>query len=221
MAVASGIFKPLVKHLNEQQFYSSDMIDVCSGSGIPAQHIFLQSGHFHSLILTDKFPINAEFSDARINYMSQPYDVLKMTFNKAHCYTMLNAFHHFNKDEQNSIIQKCEDAGAELYIVEILEPSFICLLKVVLAGTLGVIFLSPFIGKMNWKKFLLTYILPINILSITIDGVISVFKSKSRNRFMEQIQTFSKRTEVIRMNSLAGPTTIIHIKHDHQHTNKI
>lgn len=191
------------------------MMDVCSGSGIPAQHLFLRSCRFQSLILTDKFPIKTDFSDARIQYLNQACDVLNMPFDKAYFYTMLNAFHHFSEDEQNGIIQNCEASGAELYIVEILEPSIICLIKVILAGTLGVIFLSPFIGKMTWKKLLLTYIIPLNILTITIDGIISVFKSKSRKYFEKQIQSFAKRTEVIRTTSLAGPTTIIHIQHAH------
>ncbi len=190
-------------------------MDVCSGSGIPARHIFQQSGQFQSLILTDKFPIKADFSDTRIRYLNQAHDVLTQPFDNTFCYTMLNAFHHFNQDEQNSIIQNSKGSGAELYIIEILEPSLTCLLKVILAGTLGVLFLSPFIGKMTWKKFLLTYILPLNILTITIDGVISVFKSKSLKQFEEQLQAFSKRASIYRMTSLAGPTTIIHIKHAH------
>lgn len=190
-------------------------MDVCSGSGIPAQHLFLETGHFQSLVLTDKFPVNVNFADTRIQYLNQVCDITTMPFDKAHFYTMLNAFHHFDKDEQNSMIQRCEEAGAELYIVEILEPTFICLLKVILAGTLGVLFLSPFIGKMTWKKFLLTYILPLNILTITFDGMISVFKSKSHKKFEKQFQTVSKQIKVQRMNSLAGPTTIIHIQHAH------
>lgn len=215
MAVTSGIFKPFIKHLNSKKFQTSVMMDVCSGSGIPAQHLFHQSDHFQSLILTDKFPIKTDFSDVRIQYLNQACDILDMPFDKSYCYTMLNAFHHFNEDEQNSIIKNCESSGAELYIIEILEPSFICLIKVFLAGTLGVVCLTPFIGKMTWQKFILTYIIPLNILTITIDGLISVFKSKSRKTFHNQIATFSKHTEVFCLNSLAGPITIIHIKHAH------
>ena len=215
MAVATGIFKPFIQYLKSQDFRTSVLMDVCSGSGIPAQHLFLQTNHFQSLILTDKFPVKVDFSDVRIQYLNQACDITTMPFDKAYCYTMLNAFHHFSANEQNKIIEKCESSGAELYIIEILEPSIICLLKVILAGTLGVVFLSPFISKMTWKKFLLTYILPLNILTVTIDGIISVFKSKSRNQFEEQFQTFSKQTEVYRMTSLAGPSIIIHINHAH------
>jgi hypothetical protein len=68
---------------------------------------------------------------------------------------------------------------------------------------------------MTWRKLLFTYIIPLNILTISIDGIISVFKSKSKNQFKNQIADFAKKTEVMRLNSVAGPTTIIHISNGH------
>ena len=215
MAVASGIFKPFIKHLKTSQKQSRILHDLCSGSGIPSRHIFHSSDVFNSLILSDKFPANTSWSDTKIQYISASTDVLNMSFDKHYCYMMLNAYHHFNTEEQNDIIKRCEEADAELYIIEILEPTLTCLIKVILAGTAGVLLLSPFIGKMTWRKLLFTYIIPLNILTISIDGIISVFKSKSKNQFKNQIADFAKKTEVMRLNSVAGPTTIIHISNGH------
>ena len=215
MAVVSGIFKPFINLLKSSQKQSRTLHDLCSGSGIPSRHIFNSSDAFSALILSDKFPAELSWPDTKIRYIKDSTDVLNMSFDNQYCYMMLNAYHHFNTAEQNDIITRCEEADAELYIIEILEPTLTCLIKVILAGTAGVLLLTPFIGKMTWRKLLFTYIIPLNILTISIDGIISVFKSKSKKQFIKQIAAFAKKTEVIRLNAIAGPTTIIHISHGH------
>lgn len=209
MAIKSGIYRPLINLLKTSKNLPKSLFDLCAGSGIPGQYIFAKTGCFDALTLSDKYPVNVDVND-KVTYISESSDVLTMTYNKDHCYIMLNAFHHFNEEEQNHILKNCEIAGAKLIVVEILEPSILCFVKILLTGTLGVLILTPFICKMSWKKFIFTYLIPLNCLTITIDGLISVLKSKSVKQFKKQL-TEIPNIEVTRLSTLAGPSIVIQL----------
>ncbi|MCC6817489.1 MAG: hypothetical protein IT245_01175 [Bacteroidia bacterium] len=211
MAVFSGIYKPFIQLLKNCVHNSDSLHDLCSGSGVPGLHIFNASTSFKSLTLSDKFPLQKQWPD-NIRYLSISTDILEMEFTPQYCYILLNAFHHFNEEEQNSIIKRCQEAGAEMYIAEILEPTLMCAIKVFLAGTIGVLLLTPFICKMTWRKFILTYLIPLNSITVSIDGIISVFKSKSQSRYINQLAKDNKQLNVLRLSNLAGPSIILHLQ---------
>lgn len=209
MATKSGIYQPLINLLQSSDKLPNSLFDLCAGSGIPGRYIFNTSRCFDSLTLSDLFPARLN-SEPNIQYLTESTDVLNMTFSNDHCYIMLNAFHHFNSASQNTILKNCEAANARLFVVEILEPGIICFLKILLTGTLGVLLFTPFICKMTWKKLLFTYLIPLNSLTITIDGLISVLKSKSIAQYKKQLTGF-KNIEITRMKTLAGPSIIIQL----------
>lgn len=213
MAIKTGIYFPLIKRLKSSDKLPKSLYDLCAGSGIPGQYIFEKTGCFDTLILSDKYPVSVDLNK-NITYLNESADVLTMTYSKDHCYIMLNAFHHFNESEQQHILKNCEAAGAHLIVAEILEPSVLCFAKIALTGTLGVLLLTPFICKMSWKKFFFTYIIPLNCLTITIDGLISVLKSKSVNQFKKQLVGFNN-IEISRLRTLAGPSIVIQLHHEH------
>jgi hypothetical protein len=49
--------------------------------------------------------------------------------------------------------------------------------------TIGVLLFSPFIKPFSWQRLFFTYIIPINIITISFDGIISVLKSRSFNAY--------------------------------------
>ena len=202
-----NIYKPFVKTL--PMHADKSMIDLCSGSGEPALSIFNDSNTFNDLTLTDKYPPIHFKSTNKIEYKQEPKDVLNMDFEAGKTYTMFNAFHHFNADEQKSICSKIKEANASAYFVEILFPSPLHLIKTLFATTVGVIFLSPFIKPLSWRRLLFTYIIPINILTISIDGVISVIKSKT----LKQYQNILKMNglKVFEIKNFLAPLLVIQI----------
>ncbi len=209
LAVFTGIYNPFLKHLNEHPTKTNHMHDLCSGSGKPAYHIFKRSPQFNQLTCSDKFDVNKNIPIEAYRFVEA--DVLNYSYTKNETYTMLNAFHHFDNKEQLQIVNRIKDGKAEAFIIEILEPSLLTFIKILLAGTLGVAVLTPFISKMTWRKFLLTYIVPITILTVTIDGLISVLKSKSSHRYREQFKHLDNIV-VKEFRSLSGKSILIHIQ---------
>ncbi len=190
------------------------MTDLCSGSGEPAISFFRKSNSFNSLVLTDKFPICAQADDPRISYEIQSRDVLEIQFNPRTCYTMFNAFHHFKDEDKLKIVRKMQASGSKAFILEILEPRIICLLRVLFATTAGVFFFTPFVRPFSLKRLFFTYIIPINIFTITYDGVISVLKSKSVEQYKKLFANHTASISIIRLRSTLNPLIIIQINPD-------
>jgi hypothetical protein len=178
-----NIYQVFIEYLKTLDYPNSIAYDLCAGSGEPACSIFSKSGVFTKLFLSDKYP-NAKFINREnIIYVDESIDVLSLQFEKGYTYTMFNAFHHFSDLEKQSIVQKCDQANANLFIIEILEPNAWMLLKVMTLTTFGVLLFNPFVKPFSWKRLFFTYILPLNILTISIDGIISVFKSNSLTQY--------------------------------------
>jgi hypothetical protein len=187
-----NIYQAFIEYLKTQDHLNSIAYDLCAGSGEPACSIFSKSGVFSKLFLSDKYP-NTKFIDIEnIIYVDESVDVLSMKFEHGITYTMFNAFHHFTDLEKQEIVLKCDQAKANLFIVEILEPNVWMLLKVLVLTTIGVFLFSPFIKPFSWKRLLFTYLIPINLLTISIDGMISVCKSRSLKKYKRMFADINK-----------------------------
>lgn len=185
-----NIYQAFIEYLNKQDKGTSLMQDLCSGSGEPAISIFSAVNYYSNLKLSDKFPNSTFINKSNIIYMEESVDVLNMKFEKGTTYTMYNAFHHFSDADKKSIIEKCNEANATLYVVEILEPSIFFIIKVLSLTTFGVLLFNPFVKPFSWKRLFFTYVLPVNIITISFDGIVSVLKSRS-------LKTYGKMFENI------------------------
>jgi hypothetical protein len=178
------IYQVFIDYLNKHNLKSNSMFDLCSGSGEPAITIFKNSNKFQELKLSDKFP-PAFQSKNNILYIDESTDATEHAFIPGETYTMFNAFHHFSDTDKLNIVRKCRSANSNLLIVEILEPTLFFALKVLVLTTIGVLLFNPFVKPFSCKRLLFTYVLPINIITITIDGIISVIKSRNKNSYIK------------------------------------
>lgn len=195
------IYTAFITHLKTLDLPLQSMTDLCSGSGEPAIHIFKKSNCFTNLTLTDKYPNLFQLQDEQISYKMESEDVLEMEFKSSTCYTMFNALHHFKDEDKIMIAKKIQASGSTGFFVELLEPTLINLLKVLLLTTFGTLLLTPFIQPFSFKRLFFTYILPINIFTITYDGMVSV----SKTRLVEQYQRlFKHHADTIRVCKLAN-----------------
>lgn len=207
-----GIYKPFTAWLKSAGLQHRSMFDLCSGSGEPAVGIYKQSQLFSTLTLSDKFPPGGYAEQADIHYLPESADVTEMQFSNGHCYTMFNALHHFSDSEKKTISGKIIRSGSEAVFAEILQPNIICMLKVVLATTAGVWLLTPFVRPLSFSNLFFTYLLPVNVLSITYDGVVSVLKSRSESQYRKLFSDMGERVEVARSGTLLAPLVLIRIK---------
>lgn len=207
-----NIYGTFVEHLKSLSLPEQTMTDLCSGSGEPAISIFKKSNCFSQLILTDKYPNALHLQDERISYEMEPMDAMEMEFEPRTCYTMFNAFHHFKDEYKLKIIEKIQKSGSSAFFVEILEPGIYCLLKVVFATTIGTLIFTPFVKPFSLKRLFFTYILPVNIFTITFDGIVSVLKSGSANHYKKLFAGFDDSLKVIRLTNGFTPIILIQIQ---------
>lgn len=206
-----NVYKPIIRLINNSNYNSNELWDLCSGSSEPAEYIFKNQNKFQNLILSDKFPQSLRHQD-NIDYKKESIDAINHEFNSNYCYTMFNAFHHFDDIDKLKIINKIIKNKSEAMIVEILEPTIINYFKIFLATTLGVLVFSPFIKPFDIKRMIFTYIIPINILTISYDGLISVYKSKTASQYQKLFSTLGNNVNIVRYRSLWSPVILIHIK---------
>ncbi|MES2560476.1 MAG: hypothetical protein V4590_12085 [Bacteroidota bacterium] len=204
-----NFYTTFLEYLQGLSLEKRTMTDLCSGSGEPAISIFKQSRCFSSLVLTDKYPNVMQSKMDRVSYSTQTIDVLKMEFEEGTCYTMFNSFHHFTDKEKRHIVTKMQASSAGGFFVEVLEPTVICFLKVLLMTTVGNLLLTPFVHPFSVKRIFFTYIIPVNIFTITTDGLISVLKSRSVKQYRRLFPEQS--IKILRLKSAMGAIIVIHI----------
>lgn len=212
VVVAFRMYDGFVSLVNSMGLPIQPMVDLCSGSGQPAIAVFRRCSCFSHLQLTDKYPMECEQGRIEITYDAQSTDVLTMEFKSGTYYTMFNSFHHFDDKQKLDLVQKIHDSGASGFMVEILEPTMFCFLKTIFATTIGVVLLTPIILPFSFKRLFFTYVIPINIFTITIDGIVSVIKSRSAAHYQN---LFSRSRQNITVLELKGGLTkviVIHIE---------
>ncbi|HYG50133.1 MAG TPA: hypothetical protein VD905_04475, partial [Flavobacteriales bacterium] len=126
------------------------------------------------------------------------------------CYTMFNALHHFSDTEKLNLLLDMRKSRVTAYIAEILQPGLFCLIKVVLMTTVGQLFLAPFVKPFSWKRLFFTWIIPVNLITVTWDGVVSVLKSRTYKQY-QLLFAGEKNVHVKRMGSFLAPVIVIEI----------
>ena len=206
------VYQPFIDYLKTNTTPSSNMIDWCSGSGEPAISIYQASGVFQNLELTDKFPSKYNGQASDIAYHAEAIDVLQAPVLEATTYTMFNAFHHFETSNQLKIIKRLKDNNANAFIVEILAPDFLFYFKILLTTTICTLLLTPFLKPFSFKRLFFTYIFPINIFTITYDGLVSVYKSKSVKQYQQQLDGILEPSAIFELKKGLFKLIVIQVK---------
>jgi hypothetical protein len=177
---------PVVQHLlNENKI--NNIQDLCSGSGMPAVFMQQQLSGDYKTTLSDKFPVQSFTKTKNVIYLKKETDVLLLKPEHDTCYTMYNAFHHFTDSEQQQLLKSLQAANAPFVIAEILEPDFFTMIKIIFTTTVMQLLTAPFVKPFSLLRLLFTYIIPVNLITVTYDGVISVFKSKSAQQYQNLV----------------------------------
>ena len=114
---------------------------------------------------------------------------------------MFNSFHHFSDDEKLEISQRIHKNGSAAFFVEILEPTILCLLKVLFITIVGSLLFTPFVKPFSYSRLFFTYIIPINLFTVTFDGLMSVMKSRSIKQYQKLFSENDLPVKVFRLES--------------------
>lgn len=214
VAVWTQLYKPLVPVLDKliADNTSTRLQDVCSGSGMPAIFIHNKLNNKIPMLLTDKYPVSAR-SDSRVAYANDPVDINELQPSADTVYTMYNAFHHFSTGQQNELVEKFSRNKTPFLFAEVLEPGVFRIIKIFFTGTIGQLLAAPFVKPFSLARLFFTYIIPVNLFTVTYDGIISVIRSKTVDQYATQfatISTFSFKISVSRLNNWKG--NVVYIK---------
>lgn len=204
-----NIYQPLTPVLQElvKQSNTGMMQDLCSGSGLPAVYVMQRLQGVDKLILSDKYPLAAFKDTSSVEYLQNSTDVLLLEPQNGICYTMFNSFHHFTTAEQKHLIDKLISEKCTFLFAEILEPSFLTGIKIFLTTTLLQLVLMPFVRPFNLLRLCFTYIFPLNIFTITYDGLLSVIRSKTVTQYQllpDQIKNSGFEISIFKINNVKG-----------------
>jgi len=193
IALRTRVYRTVVPALKEllSQKGAQSFTDLCSGSGLPAFGMYTSiQDRRMQVVCTDLYP-QAHSIHANITMQQESVNVLTFLPEKDCVYTMLNAFHHFDDPQKKDIVGRMLHRKSGFLFAEILEPSIVSMIQVLLASIAGTLVFTPLIRPFSWQRLLLTYVLPINLLTVLIDGVLSVLRATDAKKlttlFQEEI----------------------------------
>ncbi len=160
---------------------STQVTDLGSGSGGPINYLARQPELAQvKFLLTDRYPSSTDAvpTDAvptQVVWHPDPVDALSPSAPGTGVLTLFNAFHHFTPTQQQQLLHLHASRG--LLVFEVLQPTVITFLKILLTTTIGQLLLAPFVRPFRWERLLFTYLLPVNLITIPWDGLVSVLRS--------------------------------------------
>jgi hypothetical protein len=187
LAEKLGLYAPVLptlKTLQDQHRFDT-WTDCCSGSAGPVQYLLQHDFTTATIILTDKYVQPIPFAKTNTAIHLKEMNVLQDAIPGHGLVTMFNALHHFSHTERKQIIQTIAQEKRPFLFAEITHPNVINLLSISFATIIGQLLFAPFISPFSFQRLLFTYLLPINLITITWDGWMSVFRSISCNSFLQ------------------------------------
>jgi len=185
----SGIFDPLIPLLKRAlaETGSGRLVDLCSGGGGPVPYLqqrLAADGVTIDAMLTDKFPNLTAFrricgaANGRLNFVEHSVDATAVPDDLTGFRTLFTAFHHLPPALAQKVLGDAVTSRQGIGVFEVNERSpaafFFNLLTPIF-----VLLTTPFIQPRRWRRFLLTYALPVVPLVTMWDGVASNLRTYS------------------------------------------
>lgn len=187
---AFGIYAPVTPVLTAalDRVGTTDVTDLGSGSGGPIHYLARQPELAGvRFLLTDRYPAPIPTGSQAVEWHGEPVDALAPVAPGNGVLTLFNAFHHFPPAQQQQLIRVHGERGVMVF--EVLQPTLLTLVKILFTTTLGQLLLAPLVRPFRWERLLFTYVLPINLLTITWDGLVSVGRSSQPHALVERLRS--------------------------------
>jgi hypothetical protein len=169
--------------------HSTRIIDLGSGGSGPLplleRQLAKEENYPVTILMTDKYPNLRAFqrvsraSGGTIGYIERPIDATDVPADVDAFRTLITTFHHFAPDAAKKIIKDAIDKKAGLGIFEYTERSLLwfaaSLLSPLYFWVTAPFLLRPF----TWGRFFWGYLLPVPVLLMIWDGIVSNFRTYS------------------------------------------
>lgn len=183
----SGIIEKALARLR-----TKTIVDLCSGNGDALRSAIagISTDKCKQVFFSDKFPPAALQNFPGFRWIPEIVDVLEPGDLPSGLRTMFNAFHHFDDCQKEKIVKVHAPHG--LMICEILEPKISDFIKIFFTTTIVQYFTCFFVKPFRFDRIFFTCILPLNIFTVTWDGLVSVLKSEIPRNYEKILREFSK-----------------------------
>jgi len=158
--------------------------DACSGQGGPVSWLHQHLDYKGKVYLTDLYPQQVNGLPENLIFQQEPVRLPQNLPGKSGLISFFNSFHHFSNAEQKIMLQKAAAVKRPVLIAEIVQPTALSALSVLISTTIGQLLFAPFIRPFRWERLLFTYLLPVHLLTTLYDGLISVARSGDQKYFM-------------------------------------
>lgn len=173
------------------------IIDCCSGSGGPIkklrEHLDKSGKASITINLTDKYPNTKAFANLEAQYPGKiighqnSFDASCMPSSMEGMRTFFSSFHHFQPEQAIKVLQDAVNNNAPIAIFESTQRQPMDFIRALLSPIL-ILIIMPFAKSMTWKKFLLTYLLPVTPLTNFWDYVVSNLRTYSIKEMRDLIK---------------------------------
>lgn len=166
---------------------SSRIVDLCSGAAGPLPHVQrILSRDLDTpveVILTDRFPnveaftrCEAEGSGA-IKARYEPTDAFDVPPGLTGVRTIFTALHHFKPDDVQKLLADAARKRQPVAVFEPLERTPRMFFLLALNALFQAFAVTPKVGPLTLRRFLVTYVIPLAPLVILWDGLVSVLRT--------------------------------------------
>jgi hypothetical protein len=181
------VFVPAMPLLAEamQQSGHYHLYDLCSGGGGSMRMVrnyMKKQGRSFRATLSDLYPNLRTFSllkdetQGEIDYRAEPLNALDPPTEWKGFFTLFNAFHHFRPADARQILQNAADRNCPIALFEPIDKSIWQIIVNLLALTVLMALVTPFIRPFRWDRLFFTYLLPLIPFCTLWDGIVSVLR---------------------------------------------
>lgn len=191
-----------------------EVVDLCSGAGGPWVYWLKKGLVSVRVTLTDKFPnLDAGRRLAAsgipgLAYHTEPVDATYVPAELTGMRTIFTAFHHFPPEKARAVIDDAVSKDQPIGIFELTSRSVPALLWM-LVSPLGLWLLTPRMPGASWKKWLLTYVIPVIPMVVLLDGIVSCFRTYSVEELKAMATASSYTWLAGNLASRGGPITYL------------
>ncbi|MCP4847810.1 MAG: hypothetical protein GY899_07690 [Verrucomicrobiaceae bacterium] len=169
------------------------VLDLCSGSGQPTANLIqwlkAKESPLPQFILSDLFPNLATLKTTcdeepdSLKVQAPPVNAIEVPTGIKHDARMLvNAFHHFDKEQARKILENCSSEKKSIFIFECSPRGFRRLTRLALSmpAVPLAILANPFLARrQKLLKFIFTYLLPLIPIAFTWDTIVTNLRTYS------------------------------------------
>jgi hypothetical protein len=186
-----------------QHVRSDHLTDLGSGQGGPIRYLATEPALAKvRFTLTDRYPSPATDLPQHVRWHPAALDALAARLPGEGPVSLFNTFHHFTPDQQITLVRQQAHRGVLVH--EVLQPNLLVFLKIFFTTTVGQVLLAPFVRPFRWERLFFTYVLPVNLVTIPWDGLVSVLRTDRPAVLLARLQEAAGPSFVVR-GGMVGP----------------